>query len=131
VTDSEGRILTRGRNRIQEISAPIGQAFQSNLAHAELNALLALPSADASRRSYTLFTVLEPCPMCAGAIVMAQVDACFFAAYDARQGCCGSVYDIPRDPAFSHRTRIVGGILEEEAKALLQEFFNARRLNPS
>ncbi len=66
--------------------------------------------------------------MCAGAIVMAQADACFFGAYDALQGCCGSVYDIPRDPAFSHGTRIVGGILEEESKTLLREFFAARRL---
>jgi tRNA(adenine34) deaminase len=102
-------------------------------AHAEMLALREAARVLSARRlnGCTLYVTLEPCPMCAGAIVMAQVDACFFAAYDARQGCCGSVYDIPRDPAFSHRTRIVGGILEEEAKALLQEFFNARRLNPS
>jgi tRNA(adenine34) deaminase len=62
---------------------------------------------------------------------MAQVDTCFFAAFDRLQGCCGSIYDIPQDPAFSHRTRIVGGILEEEAKALLQDFFSTRRLNPA
>ncbi len=98
-------------------------------AHAEMLALREAARVLSTRRlsGCTLYVTLEPCPMCAGAIVMAQVDACFFAAYDARQGCCGSVYDIPQDPAFSHRTRIVGGILEEEAKALLQEFFNARR----
>lgn len=98
-------------------------------AHAELLALREAARVLSTRRlsGCTLYVTLEPCPMCAGAIVMAQVDNCFFAAFDARQGCCGSVYDIPQDPAFSHRTRIVGGILEEEAKALLQEFFNTRR----
>lgn len=98
-------------------------------AHAELLAMREAARVLSTRRlsGCTLYVTLEPCPMCAGAIVMAQVDNCFFAAFDARQGCCGSVYDIPQDPAFSHRTRIVGGILEEEAKALLQEFFNTRR----
>ncbi len=98
-------------------------------AHAELLALREAARVLSTRRlsGCTLYVTLEPCPMCAGAIVMAQVDNCFFAAFDARQGCCGSVYDIPQDQAFSHRTRIVGGILEEEAKALLQEFFNTRR----
>ncbi len=98
-------------------------------AHAEMLALRASARSLSTRRlsGCTLYVTLEPCPMCAGAIVMAQVDACFFAAYDRQQGCCGSVYDIPRDPAFFHRAQIVGGILEEEAKALLQEFFAARR----
>ena len=99
-------------------------------AHAEMLALREAARVLSSRRlsGCTLYVTLEPCPMCAGAIVMAQAEACFFAAYDPLQGCCGSVYDIPRDPAFTHRTRIVGGILEEEAKALLQEFFAGRRI---
>lgn len=98
-------------------------------AHAEMLALREAARVLSSRRlsGCTLYVTLEPCPMCAGAIVMAQVDECFFAAFDRLQGCCGSVYDIPQDPAFFHRTRIVGGILEEEAKALLQEFFTSRR----
>lgn len=98
-------------------------------AHAEMLALREAACVLASRRlsGCILYVTLEPCPMCAGAIVMAQVDACFFAAYDPLQGCCGSVYDIPRDPAFSHHTRIVGGILEDESKNLLNEFFAARR----
>lgn len=98
-------------------------------AHAEMLALKEAARVLSARRlsGCTLYVTLEPCPMCAGAIVMAQVDTCFFAAFDHLQGCCGSVYDIPQDPAFSHRTRIVGGILEEEAKALLQDFFSTRR----
>ena len=99
-------------------------------AHAEMLALREAARVLSSRRlsGCILYVTLEPCPMCAGAIVMAQVDACFFAAYDPLQGCCGSVYDIPRDPAFSHRTRIVGGILEDESKDLLNEFFAAKRI---
>ncbi len=98
-------------------------------AHAEMLALREAARILSTRRlsGCTLYVTLEPCPMCAGAIVMAQVDACFFAAYDRQQGCCGSVYDIPQDPAFYHRTRIVGGILEEEAKVLLRDFFATKR----
>lgn len=65
--------------------------------------------------------------MCAGAMVMAELSACVFGAYDARQGCCGSVYDLPHDPAFFHRVQCVGGVLEEECRALLQAFFERCR----
>ena len=75
----------------------------------------------------TLYVTLEPCPMCAGAMVMAQLDGCVFGAYDARQGCCGSVYDLPHDPAFFHRVSCVGGVLEDECARLLRAFFEKRR----
>lgn len=65
--------------------------------------------------------------MCAGAMVMAQLDGCVFGAYDARQGCCGSVYDLPHDPAFFHRVSCVGGVLEDECARLLRAFFEKRR----
>lgn len=65
--------------------------------------------------------------MCAGAMVMAQLDGCVFGAYDARQGCCGSVYDLPHDPAFFHRVPCVGGVLENECARLLRTFFERRR----
>lgn len=65
--------------------------------------------------------------MCAGAMVMAQLDACVFGAYDARQGCCGSVYDLPHDPAFFHRVACTGGVLEGDCAALLQRFFRDKR----
>ena len=76
----------------------------------------------------TLVVTLEPCPMCAGALVMAQPDECVFGAYDPRQGCCGSVYDLPHDPAFSRRVPCVGGVLEEECAAMLRSFFAERRV---
>ncbi len=117
----EGRVIAACHNLRESSLDPT--------AHAEILALRKAASVLSARRlsGCTLYVTLEPCPMCAGAIVMAQADACFFAAYDPIQGCCGSLYDIPQDPAFSHHTRIVGGILEKEAKALLQDFFAARR----
>ena len=75
----------------------------------------------------TMYVTLEPCSMCAGAMVMAQIDGCVFGAYDQRQGCCGSVYMIPEDPAFFHRVQCIGGILEDECAALLKDFFEEKR----
>ena len=65
--------------------------------------------------------------MCAGAMMMAQLERCFFAARDQRQGCCESVLALTQDPAFYHRVPCVGGLMEEEAQTLLQDFFAKRR----
>jgi len=118
---SEGRILSACHN--------LRETLQDPTAHAEMLAIREAARVLGRRRlsGCTLYVTLEPCPMCAGAILMANLDACFFAAYDPLQGCCGSVYDIPRDPAFSHQTQIIGGILEEETSLLLKDFFAQRR----
>lgn len=99
-------------------------------AHAEILALREAARLLGTRRlsGCSMYVTLEPCPMCAGAIVMAKLDTCCFAAWDEKQGCCGSVYDIPQDPAFSHRTKVIGGILEEESKNLLKRFFTQKRV---
>lgn len=65
--------------------------------------------------------------MCAGAMVLAQLERCFFAARDQRQGCCESVLALTQDPVFYHRVPCVGGLMEEEAQTLLQDFFAKRR----
>ena len=65
--------------------------------------------------------------MCAGALVMAETDACVFGAYDPRQGCCGSVYTLPQDPAFYHAVRCAGGVLEKECAAMLRAYFQKKR----
>jgi len=98
-------------------------------AHAELLALReAARKLDQRRLSdCALYVTLEPCPMCAGAMVMACLGECFFGANDERQGCCESVYAIPQDPAFYWRVRCVGGLLAEESRALLRGFFNPKR----
>ena len=75
----------------------------------------------------TLYVTLEPCPMCAGAIVMARVGRLVFGAYDPQYGCAGSVYRIPEDPAFPHFCRSDGGLLREECAALLRKSFELTR----
>ena len=98
-------------------------------AHAEILVIREAARALGTRRlnGCTLYVTLEPCPMCAGALTMACVGACYFGARDERQGCVESVYAITQDPAFYHRLPCVGGLLEAEAAALLTHFFEARR----
>ena len=98
-------------------------------AHAELLCLRegARLLGDWRLRNCTLYVTLEPCPMCAGAMVMSQLGQCIFGASDERQGCCGSVYDLPGDPHLHGVTRWKGGVMEAECRALLQDFFRSRR----
>lgn len=98
-------------------------------AHAEMLAMRKAAQILGDRRlsGCTMYVTLEPCPMCAGAMVMAQLDKCVFGAYDERQGCCGSVYMLPEDPAFFHRTQCIGGVLEKECAEVLQSFFEKKR----
>ena len=74
-----------------------------------------------------LYVTLEPCPMCAGAIVMAGIDAVFFGAYDPRCGCAGSLYDLPEDASFGRVIPCSGGLLEAECRLALNAFFDLRR----
>lgn len=99
------------------------------LAHAEMNAMRQAAQKLGTRRlsGCTLYVTLEPCPMCAGAIVMSGIDRVVFGAWDEKQGCCGSVYAIPQDTAFYHTARVTGGILEEECAGQLQAFFREKR----
>ena len=79
-------------------------------------------------RECTLYVTLEPCPMCAGALVMSRLGTCMFGAADPEYGCCGSVYDLPADPALHSRTRWRQDTASErECKALLESFFQGRR----
>ena len=71
----------------------------------------------------TLYVTLEPCPMCAGALAMSRLDRCVFAAADPQMGCCGSVYDIPADPAFHGHTAWEMGGPEQESRELLTRCF--------
>ncbi len=75
----------------------------------------------------TLYVTLEPCTMCLGAMVHARVSRIVFGAYDAKTGVCGSCQDLSNSPCFNHTIDIQGGILAEECKALLQQFFKNRR----
>ncbi len=120
----QDRIIARAHNQREE-----GQPF----AHAEMLAMERACEALGGRRLHgcTLYVTLEPCPLCAGGMIMAELDECVFGAYDPRQGCCGSVYALPEDPAFFHRVRCTGGVLEKECAQLLRTFFQDRRNTPT
>ena len=75
----------------------------------------------------TLYVTLEPCPMCAGAIVQARIARLVFGAWDPKAGACGSIFDIPVERRLNHRVQVMGGLLERESRGLLQEFFRAKR----
>jgi tRNA(adenine34) deaminase len=98
-------------------------------AHAEVLAIRAAATALGGWRlaDTTLYVTLEPCAMCAGAIVLARIPTVVFAASDPKAGAAGSVLDVLAEPALNHRPRVLGGVRDAEAAALLRQFFAARR----
>jgi len=124
-----GAVLVRDDEVVGEgWNQPIGT--HDATAHAEI---MALRDAGSRLLNYrlpgtTLYVTLEPCPMCAGAIVHARVERVVFGAEDPRTGAAGSVFDLlPSDSRFNHKTRAEGGVLADECAALLRDFFRARR----
>jgi tRNA(adenine34) deaminase len=99
-------------------------------AHAEVLAIRAAAAALGGWRlpETTLYVTLEPCAMCAGAIVLARVPTVVFGAADPKAGAAGSVLDILAEPALNHRPALIAGVREPECAALLRDFFQARRL---
>ena len=125
VMAKDGQIIARAHNLRETTGDPT--------AHAEVLVIREAARVLGGRRlsGCTLYVTLEPCPMCAGALVMACVESCYFGARDERQGCCESIYAITQDPAFYHRLPCVGGLMEKEASELLRQFFqNRRRTDP-
>lgn len=121
VVVQDGHVIARAHNLREQTGDPT--------AHAEILAIRQAAAYLGSRRltGCTLYVTLEPCPMCAGAMVMACLDQCYFGAKDARQGCVESVYALPMDPAFYHHVACCGGLLEDDASQLLRRFFLERR----
>ncbi len=121
VVGPEGEVLGRGRNAREATADPT--------AHAEVLALREAAGRLGRWRldDCTLVVTLEPCAMCAGALVLARVPRLVLGAWDPRAGACGSVHDLVRDRRLNHRVQVVGGVLEDECGALLREFFTARR----
>lgn len=117
-----GRILGRGHNRMQALNDPT--------AHAEMLAITAACGTLSEGRldGCDLYTTLEPCPMCAGAIVLARITRLFYAAADPRMGACGSVIDIVRDERLCRRVEVYQQTqFEKEAGELLERFFKIKR----
>ncbi|WP_235038166.1 tRNA adenosine(34) deaminase TadA [Microbacterium sp. 18062] len=121
VTDAAGRIVGEGRNEREATGDPT--------AHAEV---VALRRAAAALGSWnldrcTLVVTLEPCVMCAGAVLQSRVSRLVYGAWDDKAGAAGSVHDLVRDRRLPHRVEVVAGVREPEASALLRAFFDARR----
>jgi tRNA(adenine34) deaminase len=117
----DGAIIARGRNRREADTDPT--------AHAELLALREAARALGTWRleGCTLYVTLEPCTMCAGALVLARLDRVVFGADDPKAGAVGALYDVPRDPRLNHQVEVVRGVRAERCGDLLRSFFAARR----
>jgi tRNA(adenine34) deaminase len=116
-----GRIIGRGHNQREMLKDPT--------AHAEMIAITQAAAALEGWRleGATLYVTLEPCLMCAGAIVNARIARVVFGALDPKAGACGSLYQVGLDPRLNHRFEVTGGVLAAECAALLQEFFGRKR----
>ncbi|MEK7475012.1 MAG: tRNA adenosine(34) deaminase TadA [Candidatus Coatesbacteria bacterium] len=117
----DGRVISRGRNAIVARHDPT--------AHAELVAIRVAATALRSERltGCILYTTLEPCPMCAGTIVLARVAEVVYGARDPKAGAAGSVVDLLRHPKLNHRTKVTGPVGPAACGNLLRRFFRARR----
>ena len=121
VLDPTGAVIGEGWN-LREVDA-------DPTAHAEVVALRAAArhTGSWSLEDCTLVVTLEPCPMCAGAAMLARISRIVLGAWDPKLGATGSVWDVVRDRRATHRIEVVGGVLEAEASRLLLDFFEARR----
>ena len=114
-------IIGKGYNQVEQLRDPT--------AHAEI---IAITSAANTINDWRLidcdiYVTKEPCSMCAGAILNSRIRSIFFGAYDEKEGCCGSLYQICHDPRFKHQSVVSGGILENDCKNLLIDFFKLNR----
>jgi tRNA(adenine34) deaminase len=119
-----GKVIGRGRNLKETLNDPT--------AHAEMVAIRQAAEHEGSWRilDATMYVTLEPCPMCAGAIVMARIPELVIGARDPRTGAAGSLMDITRDERLNHRVSVVTGCLEDECTFLLEDFFRKLRARP-
>jgi tRNA(adenine34) deaminase len=117
----DGEVVASAHNRREVDADPT--------AHAEILALREAAKARGRWRldGATLYVTLEPCAMCAGALVLARVDRLVFGADDPKAGAVGALWDIPRDPRLNHNVEVVRGVQAERCGTLLKEFFAARR----
>ena len=121
VLDAGGRIIAEGRNTREASHDPTG--------HAEIEALRSAAASVGSwnLEGHTLVVTLEPCIMCAGAILQARIGRVVFGAWDDKAGAAGSMYDVLRDRRLPYRAEVVGGVEADAATALLRAFFEQRR----
>ncbi|MFC1694367.1 tRNA adenosine(34) deaminase TadA [Candidatus Latescibacterota bacterium] len=118
----DGMIIGRGGNRVETLKDPT--------AHAEIIAIGAASETTGYERliDATMYVTLEPCPMCAGAVVLSRIPRLVFGAYDTKMGACGSIYDICRDRSLNHQVEVLPGVMEHECAGILREFFKTLRI---
>lgn len=117
----EGRIIAKAYNQREQLKDPT--------AHAEIIALTQAAAFIKSWRLHgcTIYVTLEPCPMCAGALVLARMDRLVYGCEDPKTGACSSLYNIVQDERLNHRLDVTKGVLEKQCSQLLQNFFQKRR----
>jgi tRNA(adenine34) deaminase len=117
----EGLVIARGHNQVE--------GLQDATAHAEILAIGAASNALGSWRlnECTMYVTLEPCSMCAGAIILARVGRLVYGAHDPKAGACGSVLDVIHEPRLNHKVEVTAGVLAEECGAALRQFFLRKR----
>ncbi len=115
------KIIARGYNQIERLKDPT--------AHAEMIAITSAASYLGTKwlNGVSLYVTIEPCSMCAGAVVLARIENLFFGASDPKTGACGSIVNIANHKKLNHRIKVTKGILESECSALLKEFFKQKR----
>jgi tRNA(adenine34) deaminase len=115
------KIIGRGYNQVEKLKDPT--------AHAEMIAITSAANYIGNWRlnNCSIYVTLEPCIMCAGAILNARIDELYFAAFDTKAGACGSIYNILEENKVNHYTSVYSGLLADESSSLLREFFNKLR----
>ncbi len=117
----ENRVIGKGYNLTEKLQDPT--------AHAEMIAITAAAESLGSRRllDTTLYVTLEPCPMCAGAVVLARIPTLVYGGSDPKGGACGTLYNIVQDLRLNHRVNVVSGVLENKCSLILSDFFRKLR----
>jgi tRNA(adenine34) deaminase len=117
----ENRIIAKGHNQVETLKDPT--------AHAEILAITSAATYLSSKAllGCTLYVTLEPCSMCAGAIVLAKLENLYFGAYDNKAGACGSAFNITNNKSLNHKVKVYGGILDSKCSEILKSFFDVRR----
>ncbi len=119
----DDRVIAKGHNLTEQL--------KDATAHAEMMSITSASAALESRylTETTLYVTIEPCAMCAGAIVLARIPQLVFGAYDIKAGACGTLYNIPEDARLNHQSRIIPGILDAECASIMQAYFRKKRMS--
>ena len=115
-------IIAKAHNQVETLKDPT--------AHAEMIAITSACDTLGEKRleGCTIYVTLEPCPMCAGALVQARLDTCVYATADPKAGACDSLYHLCEDPRLNHSVKVISGVYEEKCGAILKHFFQIKRV---